>query len=274
LAVPPCVGRTFTTVLYNDPRTAPLQIEKVADYARAALPLPFAVVELRGEFLSHAVKTWNADPKTIARQLACSRLLDPVNCDPIGDPLPGELAYEERMLLDHSRSPTGVAYEGYLVQEILRSLIPRSERRRTVLHIVLTTRLLITREPGEGRGHARTIILGDPTIISIAGIVEAPALKPETYLALQFFRSPDLQSLLFEGERVRHGAIRYGDERLTEVVKGYVLQAVFYRLTGEPFCGDRTCRLYNAHTQEELIESQIRSGRLCRRHESILRGLY
>ncbi len=272
MAVPPCVEKRFTIILYNDPRTATLQIEKVADYTRAALP--FALVELREEFLSHAVKTWNADPKTIARQLACSRLLDPVSCDLLGDPLPGELAYEERMLLNPSRSPRGVAYEGYSVQEILRSLIPRSERRRTVLHIILTSRLLVTREPGEGRGHARTIILGDPSIISIAGIVEAPALSQEAYLALQFFRSPDLQSMLFESERLRIGAIRYGDERLTEVVKGYVLQAVFYRLTGEPFCGDRNCRLYNAHTQEELIESQIRSGRLCRRHESVLRSLH
>lgn len=268
---PPSAATVHRIALYNDQRLGPIRIEEVADYVREVFP--FAVVENRDEFLSHAVNAWGADPRWIAHCLASSRLLDPMSCKTVDDPLPGEVRYEERTIFDRSMTLLGVAYEGYSFQEILRSLIPREERRYTMQHIVLTSRLLVTREPEEGRAHARTIILGDPALISIAGIIEAPALEPRTYLKLQFFRRPDLQSLFLESERRRLGAIRYGDERLTEVLKGYVLQAVFYHLTGEPFCSDRLCRLYNAHTQEELILAQLASGKLCKRHEEASRRL-
>jgi len=42
--------------LYNDQRLGSIRIEEVADYVREVFP--FAVVELRDEFLSHAVNTW------------------------------------------------------------------------------------------------------------------------------------------------------------------------------------------------------------------------
>ena len=68
--------------------------------------------------------------------------------------------------------------------------------------------------------------------------------------------------------------IDYEDERMTEVVKGYAMQAVFYCLTGEPFCEDRGCRLYNAHWQEELITAQLKSKyEFCERHDRILESL-
>jgi hypothetical protein len=257
--------------LYNDQRLGPIRIEEVADYVRRLFP--FVVVEVRDEFLRYAVNVWGADKRWIAYRLASSRVLEATSCKTVDEPLPGEVFYEERAIFDLSMTLLGVAYEGYALQELFSSLIPREEKRYSLQHIILTSRLLVTREPREGRGHARTIILGIPALISISGIVEAPALEPYTYLKLQFIRSPDLQSLFLEEERRRLGAIRYGDERLTEVVKGYVLQAIFYHLTGEPFCSDKHCRLYNAHTQEELIEAQITSGRLCKKHEEILRKL-
>jgi hypothetical protein len=40
------------------------------------------------------------------------------------------------------------------------------------------------------------------------------------------------------------------------VLKGYVLQAVFYQATGEAFCDDPDCRLFNAHWQEEVLRAQ------------------
>jgi hypothetical protein len=42
-------------------------------------------------------------------------------------------------------------------------------------------------------------------------------------------------------------------------MKGYVMQAIAYRLWGDPFCGDQNCRLYNAHWQEEVIRAQLES---------------
>ena len=48
--------------------------------------------------------------------------------------------------------------------------------------------------------------------------------------------------------------IDYGDDRMTAAATVYSLQALFFFLAnGEPFCKDKSCRLYNAHLQEELI---------------------
>jgi len=75
-------------------------------------------------------------------------------------------------------------------------------------------------------------------------------------------------------ERFKGDFIDYEDERLTEVVKGYVMQAVFYSLTSDPFCDDRGCRLYNAHWQEELIFAQLESGyEFCPRHTGLLQSM-
>ena len=63
----------------------------------------------------------------------------------------------------------------------------------------------------------------------------------------------------------------YGDYRINFIAVGYVLQALFFFLTeGDPFCNDSNCRLYNAHWQEELIHSQIETGKICNEHASIL----
>ena len=50
------------------------------------------------------------------------------------------------------------------------------------------------------------------------------------------------------------------------------MQAVFYSLTGNPFCEDKGCRLYNAHWQEDAIFAQLESGyEFCKEHTKFLR---
>ena len=49
----------------------------------------------------------------------------------------------------------------------------------------------------------------------------------------------------------------------------------YLALTGNPFCPDKGCRLFNAHWQEELIFAQLESdGEFCPQHTSILDNLY
>lgn len=61
------------------------------------------------------------------------------------------------------------------------------------------------------------------------------------------------------------------DPRLPEAIKGYLLQALFYHVTGDPFCDSKECRLFNAHWQEELIHAQMRPGAdLCERHRQMV----
>ncbi len=83
-----------------------------------------------------------------------------------------------------------------------------------------------------------------------------------------------VRDLLELKERFKGRFIDSEDERRTEVVKGYAMQGVFYRLVGNPFCEDKGCRLYNAHWQEELIFAQLGSGyEFCGQHEKILDDL-
>ena len=70
--------------------------------------------------------------------------------------------------------------------------------------------------------------------------------------------------------KFRERFIAHDDERMTEIVKGYVMQAFFYNLAFEPFCVDKSCRLYNAHWQEDMIHAQLKGSDFCERHGGIL----
>jgi hypothetical protein len=66
----------------------------------------------------------------------------------------------------------------------------------------------------------------------------------------------------------------HGDLRITEVLKGYAMQALFFNLSGEPFCEDPDCRLFNSHWQEEVLHAQIDGQyEFCPRHEAMLNEL-
>jgi hypothetical protein len=120
------------------------------------------------------------------------------------------------------------------------------------------------------RYHGRTIILDFPlAIISTTGIVEAPARPQEFYIkqaayhrARQAgFKMPDESDFMDDlNEEFREQFIGYDDSRMTEVTKGYTLQAIFYLFFGEAFCERLDCRLHNAHTQEAMIHAQIESA--------------
>ena len=50
--------------------------------------------------------------------------------------------------------------------------------------------------------------------------------------------------------------------------------SIFYQRGEKPFCHDKNCRLYNAHWQEELIQSQSDSPyEFCPTHRRILKEL-
>ena len=186
------------------------------------------------------------------------------------EPLYGEIEYEKRRILGKTRA-FGILYDGFHLQRIFREIIPREERRLDFAHIIFTNRLLATWDDNNKRYHLRTSVYGIPAIISTTGLVEAPAKPREYYLLKQQYErlGKDLTELK---DRFKGSFIDYEDKRLTEVAKGYAMQAVFYSLTGDPFCEDKGCRLYNAHWQEELIFAQLESGyEFCQRHTHLLR---
>lgn len=146
------------------------------------------------------------------------------------------------------------------------------------LHMIFTSRLPATFEGS--RYHGRVIILDFPlAIISTTGVVEAPA-RPREYYVKQMayhqakqagFKAPKETVFMKElKDEFKDRFIGYDDSRMTEVVKGYTLQAIFYLLFGEAFCQSPDCRLFNAHTQEAMIHAQIESSGLCEKHQEMI----
>ena len=147
-------------------------------------------------------------------------------------------------------------------------------RAKDTCHIIITSKLFATFDE-QKKLHIRAAIFGFPSVISTSGVVEGPAKPKEYYLYKQKYA----QLGIWEREEVKIKQkfkgrfIDFQDKRMTEVIKGYIAQALFSYITGEPFCPDKSCRLFNAHWQEDLIKTQIKSGRFCPKHKRVLKNI-
>ena len=159
-------------------------------------------------------------------------------------------------------------YDGFELQKILRYLNKDNE----VLHIILTNRLTCTFDENDKRYHARAVICANPSIISTTGIIEAPAKPKEYYFEVMKLRTQGLD-IESAKEKYKDKFLEYNDKRLTKVLEGYILQVIFYNITGESFCEDIECRLNNAHWQKDLLFSQLEINKLCKKHNEILANL-
>lgn len=166
-------------------------------------------------------------------------------------------------------------YDGFMMQRLFETMINENDLNTDHVHIVFEDRLICTFSEEDWRYHARTIIAGNPSIISTTGIVEAPAKPKEYYINQMLSAAYDIAA---DGDDKNDGIsssgkkyLDYGDYRINFAAVGYALQTLFFFITeGNPFCNDINCRLYNAHWQEELIHSQIQSERLCNEHAASL----
>jgi len=234
--------------------------------------LPGAELELREDPLVRALAaTEDAEHRQaqltdLAHRLCQSRVFNPARA--LGEsrrrPLKPELDYESRLLTQAARAAAGIVYDGDELECIALGLLPQSERRLDTIHIWFTERLFATWDADDRRYHARVSLYGLPSIVSTSGMVHAPARERAHYLAQRL--------------GLRHAAAATGDfldhedPRSAEVAKGYAMQAVFYALTGEPFCDDPQCRLFNAHWQREMLAAQLTGEDYCCRHREILEG--
>jgi len=163
---------------------------------------------------------------------------------------------------DHAR-----LFDGFKMQNIISNLIPGEDLALDVLSIVFLDMLTCTYSHDDFRYHARSIICANPAIISTAGIVVAPA-RPRQYVLDSMRMSFQDLDAAYAGRYIKRR-----DSRLPLITIGYLLQAVFHAM-GEGFCYDKTCLLFNAHWQEDLIRSHIQSGKLCERHNALLQKMY
>lgn len=255
--------------LYDEGTAPTLDAQGLAAYLRAQTGC--RAVHRRGSFiLEHSSADAQRDA---AARIARLKVHDPDTPPSEYEPAYAEIEFERRRLANEDRAPFGVLYDGFGFQRLLRDLLPPSEIRLDRVHLIFTNRLIGTWDEDDRRYHLRAIMLGIPAVVSTTGLVEAPAKPRDFYLARQQLgrtaRAELAHALLkeqFKGQFLDHD-----DPRLAEVAKGYAMQAVVYQLTGEAFCGDRECRLFNAHWQAELLRAQLGGEReYCERHEEML----
>lgn len=172
-----------------------------------------------------------------------------------------ETAFETAKLRDKQGYEDSL-YDGFWLQRFLYKIISDKmpqEIGNGYMHIVFTGRLFGTFD--KRRYHARVILLGAPYLISTSGLVEAPA-KPREYYFIKggLIQSGKDTSVLDEIYRGRY--IEYNDPKTSSILTSYTLQALSYELTGEAFCQDSSCCLFNAHWQEGILKIQY-EGKPC-----------
>jgi len=249
----------YSIYLY-DPEIEWFRTGEIGDYLREKFP-EFNVEE-RSEFFDY----FNAGEDT-ARALATARVRHPLKRVDF-QPLHGEVEYEKRVLMKKADG-TGIIYDGILFLSTLRNLIPYDERNIENIHLVFTRRIVATLND---RYHARVVLLSIPSVISVTGIIEGPAKPREFYIAKRKLTTLGIPSEVLK-DKFSGRFVDYGDTRITEIAKGYAIQAIVHHISGEEFCSDKNCRLFNAHWQEDMLLAQLSEPEFCKRHERLIKDI-
>ena len=257
-------------ILYKEPAIPEIDIKQLVDFIEDKFPFEVRIKE-------NIFKEFSLEN---TKQLSYSRIMDVKNPFSKHQSSDSEIEFEKQMCQNSSlmNSTTKVEdaeeisqvfmYDGFELQRILRYLNEDNE----TLRIILTNRLTCTFDENDRRYHARAVICANPAIISTTGIVEAPAKPKEYYFEAMSLKTQGLDIKLAK-DKYKDKFLDYNDKRLTDVLKGYILQVIFYNITGESFCEDIECRLNNAHWQKDLLFSQLEISKLCKKHNEILTKL-
>lgn len=251
----------FKIFLYPDKTAEKISFIKIKKYLKEKTGFS---VDVRDSFLKYYKKNYALE--SLARKLTEIRVrnIEKKHSENIFHQI--EISFEKK-IISQKIILSGLIYDGFKMQEIFSSIISPSENKLDFIHIVITNRLISTFE--DTRYHLRTIILGIPSIISLPGIVEAPA-KPREYYILKRNIKNEFLLLNFK-KKYREKFIDYQDRRIEDAVISYCLQAIFYQAGMETFCKNRNCCLYNAHYQEEVVKILVnKKGELCKKHQKIL----
>ncbi|MDR4510349.1 MAG: hypothetical protein MRJ93_01430 [Nitrososphaeraceae archaeon] len=163
-------------------------------------------------------------------------------------------------------------YDGILLQKLYQEILCQLdfEVNLSELHIIITDKLLGSFDDIDWKYHARSVIFGNPTILSTSGLIYGPARPKEYYLKVLYHsRDPEL---LAEVENEYRGKfIEYNDNRINSIIEGLSMQSICYMIEGDPFCNDSNCRLFNSHWQEELIRLNLNTN-ICKKHLKIIKN--
>lgn len=266
--------RVSNVYLYAEPRCAGVDFEAIADYLSQRLGS--ASIELRGPFFSEGFICRMAPGLDAAKMIAGARVRSPVEQRVPGvGTLDGEVEYERRRLSDAGCSSYGILYDAEEIAYGSAAFLPRNESGYGHVHLIFTNQLIGSWDCADKRYHARAVLCGSPALVSTTGVAEAPAKDRSYYLAMKgaAFAGLGRQQQLEVARGYCEDFLTAEDPRMTEVLKGYAMQVIAYRETGEPFCADSSCRLFNAHWQHEVLKAQLGGEyEYCERHRKKFGG--
>ena len=244
-------------ILYNEPTVPEIQIEEIKQFIIDTLQIK---VEIKDNFFE------SLEDK-IFEKIASTRIFD------LKKPFKKHIPTQEEIQIEKENQDTSeqdimTLHDGFELQNIIGENISITDN---TLHIIFTNKLTATFDNDDFRYHARALINSNPAIISTTGIIEAPAKPKQYYL--------DLMTNFSEGkineikEKYKGEFLEYHDSRLNGIIEGYVLQAIMYYTTGEAFCENKECRLFNAHWQKDLFYSQIENKKFCDKHQKSIKEI-
>ncbi|ABX12573.1 DUF6775 family putative metallopeptidase [Nitrosopumilus maritimus] len=245
--------KTSKIIIYDEPTVPEIQINNIEKFLKETFHVE---IEIRKNFFE------NTNEK-LFQEIATTRIYELKK--PFSSHIPTESEIQmEKENTDNSQNEEKILYDGFEFQKRISKFIPADEGNQDILNIIFTNKLTCTFDESDFRYHARALIGTNPTIISTTGIIEAPAKPKEYYLELMTnFTKENTEKIK---EKYKGEFLEYNDPRLSEVAESYLLQAIMYYETGDAFCEDKECRLYNAHWQKELLYAQT-NKKFCKKHE-------
>lgn len=191
---------------------------------------------------------------TLAANFASARVVD--GRAPILSPFTHEIEYEMKRFEGRKR-PEGLLYDGLIIRKIYDEYLKIMRFSDDQYHVFFVRDLIGTKD-SDGFYHARVAIFSYPSLVSIPGFSHALARDRKFYLERLLLR------------RAFDSSSEFNESDLTEIIKGYLLQALFFFANGWPFCEQKDCRLFNGHFLKDVIESQIIHRKLCKKHKEML----
>jgi hypothetical protein len=244
-------------ILYDEPTVPEINIKKIQEFILETFGIE---IQIRNNIFE------NLDKET-CEKIASTRIFNLKKSFENHTPSMKEILIELENK-DMSSKEEVPLYDGIELNKIVRELIPTTENTQNTLHIIFTNKLTCTFDENDFRHHARAWVGSNPIIISTTGTIEAPAKPKQYYLDLMTsFSEEEIEDVK---KKYKGQFLEYNDSRTSQIVEGYILQTIFYYETGEVFCDNNQCRLFNAHWQKDLFISQIENKKICKKHEDVL----
>lgn len=245
--------------LYDEPTVPEIQIKRLAEFLKNKFSIDVTIQD----------NIFCDMSDNMAKELASIKIFKPKI------PFERHTPSAEEIMLEKTNATNMqniTYYDGFEMQKIISKVIPKEHNDAKCFHVIFTSRLTCTFDYNDYRYHGRALIGANPSIISTTGIIEAPAKPREYYVDLLTSMT---QGMNMDSIKTKYTGeyLEYHDKRLSKVIEGYLLQALFYHARGEAFCNSKECRLYNAHWQKDLIYSQLESAKLCQKHQNMLDNL-